>query len=186
VAPGMAVAVWPGGARGRVKSVARWGGAVPAAGSGDCVDLVLSGLPAEAVGPASVLTWLGQPGPTALKFKALVSVLQLGGQGLALPVAQGQQYQLHAHCAAEPCVVSRLLRTVAGGGEAAGGGGGGRRATLVAKPRLLLPGDTAIVRIVLARPRCLASYAECRRLGSFVLRYHGSTVVVGKVLKVSR
>ena len=197
VAPGMSIQVWPGGARGKVKSVSRWGASVPCAGSGDCVDLVLGGLGGEGVGlgPASVLAWAPAPAPPVLKFKALLFALPAGGGGGgggALPVCRGQQFLLHAHCAAEPCVVSRLLRTVEAAGGGGGGGGGGSGAggsgggTLVRRPRLLPGGATAVVRIVLARPRCLTTYAECRRLGSFVLRYHGVTVAVGKVVKISR
>ena len=183
VAPGMSVQVWPGGARGKVKSVSRWGASVPVAGSGDCVDLVLGGLGGEGVGlgPASVLAWAPAPAPPVLKFKALLFALPASGGGAAsggaAAVCRGQQFLLHAHCAAEPCVVSRLLRTVEAGGSGA---------TLARRPRVLPAGATAVVRIVLARPRVLAAYAECRRLGSFVLRYHGVTVAVGKVVKVSR
>ena len=177
VAPGMSITVWPGGVKGKVKSVSRWGAGVPCAGSGDCVDLVLGGLAEAAIGPASVLAWsAAPPSPPCIKLKALLYVLE-AAPGHAMPVCRGQQFMLHAHCAAEPCVVSRLLRSVE------------RRephATRALKPRLLPLGATGIVRIVLARPRCLFTYAENKRLGCFALRYHGTTVAVGRVLRVGR
>ena len=42
------------------------------------------------------------------------------------------------------------------------------------------------VRLVLARRLCLTTFAECKRLGRFVLRYHGATVAAGQVLKITR
>jgi hypothetical protein len=109
-----------------------------------------------------------------LKFKALL--LALEGPGLNMPLLRGQQFLFHAHCAAEPCVLSRLLRTVERDGKT----------TKERSPRLLVPGMRGVVRCVLARSRCLTTYAESKRLGSFALRYGGTSVAMGVILKVYR
>lgn len=198
----MNIVSWPSGSRGKIKAVINTGGgSVPVAGSGQCVELILGGFSDKGeVMPSSVICWPGMA-PNALlpvlKFKVLLSVLPTAG----VPLFKGQQFVLHTHIASEPCVLSRLLRTVKH--QRGGGGGGGEASamqpkkgdlppslsvgnTLALKPRLLAPGDLAVVRVVLSRRTCLTTFNDNKRLGSFALRYHGRTVAVGKVLKITR
>jgi len=211
ICPGMNIVSWPSGARGKVKYIRASGGGgspcccVPCAGAGQCLEVGVGGFGDKGeVAASSILCWPGAQ-PNALlpvfKMKALIA-LRPGSP----PIFPGQQFLLHSHCAVEACVVSRLLRTVkqqqqqqqvksgAGGGglhsssSASGGRGGASSSflTLSLKPRLLLPKDLAIVRIVLSRRACFTSFSENKRLGSFALRYHGRTVALGKILKLTR
>jgi elongation factor 1 alpha-like protein len=94
----------------------------------------------------------------------------------AMPLLPGQLLMLHtAHGGEEPAHVTRLLRTLGRGGH-----------TDAVKPRMLAPGALAVVRLALARPLPLDTFADNNRLGRFVLRYGGRTVAAGIVLKIRR
>jgi len=176
VAPGHRVVACPGGAGGSVKAVTRGGVPVGVAAAGDVVELLLGGFGEEAaarsLAPPAVLAAAAAPAPPVLKFKARLQVLP----GVALPLVRGQVFTLHVGGAAEPVALARLLRTL-------------DKATLrtaVLKPRALAAGELAVVRLALARSMCLATFADNKRMGRFVLRYHGATVAAGQVVKLTR
>jgi elongation factor 1 alpha-like protein len=176
VAPGHRVIVCPGGGGGAVKAVCRGGAPVGGAAAGDVVELLLGGFSdeaaARALAPPAVLAAAAAPAPAALKFKARLQVLP----GVALPLMRGQVFTLHTGGAAEPVALARLLRTL-------------DKATLrtaALKPRVLVAGNLAVVRLALARRICVTTFADNKRMGRFVLRYHGVTVAAGQVVKITR
>jgi len=177
IAPHTRVVIMPGNEAATVKSVSVNGASVPFACAGDTVDVSLGGIDrddAEARGvlaPGRVLCWASHPLAPCVKFKAQIACLPT----LEMPVVAGQQFQLHSHCAEEPCNVTRLLRTVDRDGH-----------TREARPRVVSRGEVAVVRIRMARPAALELFAESKRLGRFMLRYGGRTVAAGVILKIKR
>ena len=170
---GTRVCVVPGGASGVVKGVTRCGAPVAVAACGAVVELLLSGFPPDASGllPGAILAWPTHVPHVCIKLKARIAVVA----GVGMPLVRGLRVTLHSVAGSESAVVSRLLRTLDRDGK-----------TAVRGPRILPSGAHAVVRIVLARPQPLETYAEHKRLGRFVLRYGERTVAIGQVLKLGR
>jgi elongation factor 1 alpha-like protein len=174
VESGATVAVYPGSASGIIRSISRRGCSLAAAGSGSVVDLLLAGFEADissGLAPGTVLAWPIAPARECIKFKAKLAAVG----DLPVPIVRGQRVTLHTVCCAVPAVISRLLRTLDGDGSAA-----------IVRPRVIVSGCNAIVRVVLAHPIALDTYANDKRLGRFVLRYAGKTIAAGKVTKLTR
>lgn len=153
-----------------VKSVSVNGEVVPVALAGDNVDVTVGGVDESALRPGQVLTWPSHPIPAITRFKAQIATLP----GMEFPMVAGQQFVLHTHVLEEPAVVTRLLRTLSPDGH-----------THQIKPRCLTSGQTAVVRIRVPRHVALEMYADQKRLGRFMLRYSGTTVAAGMVLKLA-
>lgn len=145
--------------------------------AGDVVDVGIGGVDDARLAPGAVLCWPSHPIPCVSRFKAQITALP----DLPLPVVPGQQMTLHTLGWEEGCNVTKLLRTMRSAAEAEADGGG---RTVTNKPRLLTGGQTAVVRIRLARPMPLETFDSHRRLGRFVLRYGSATVAAGMVLKL--
>jgi elongation factor 1 alpha-like protein len=169
VAPHTRVLIVPGGETATVKSVAVNGVVVPYAVVGDNVDLALGGVEEAVLAPGQVLCWPTHPVRAVRRFKAQVHILP----GVEMPLVAGQQFTLHSHTVEEPCNVTKLLRTLDREGH-----------TKEIKPRTLVAGSVAVVRVRLTRPVPLETFAEHKRLGRFVLRYSGRTVAAGMILKL--
>lgn len=183
-APGRALGQWHAPRRGCAPSTLRFAGSVvglvksitvngastPHAAAGDNVDVVIGGVDEGTLRPGHVLCWPTHPIRYVSKMKAQIAVLPT----CDMPLVPGQQFMLHSHTLEEPCNVTRLLRTLDREGH-----------TKDIKPRCLTPGAIAVVRIRTARPVCIDTFADHRRLGRFMLRYSGATVAAGMVLKLT-
>lgn len=161
----------PGADIGSATKIAINGAPVPFAVAGDNVDVAIGGLDEHSLRPGQILTWPSHPIRPVTKFKAQIAILPT----FDIPIVAGQQFTLHTHIVEEPCNITRLLRTLDKEGH-----------TADIKPRCLLKGSVAVVRIKLARPVCLETFAEHPRLGRFMLRYGGYTVAAGMVQKITR
>lgn len=84
------------------------------------------------------------------------------------------QVTVHAHCAREEGSIAALVALLdPSTGEVSR-----------AKPRCLVAGQSARVRVRVARPLSLERYADCRPLGRVALRDAGHTLAVGIVTEL--
>jgi len=166
--PHTAVMVAPGHTTATVKHLAINGRPVAGAAAGDNVDVGLGGIEEGAVHPGQVLCWPSHPIRPITRFKAQVAVFPT----LAMPIVPGQQFMLHSHILEEPCNVTRVLRTLRDGHTAA------------IKPRCLVAGDGAVVRIPLPRPPRPDTLADHRRPRRLLLRYPRQTVAAGLIPQI--
>jgi elongation factor 1 alpha-like protein len=182
--PHTRILVVPGHEVASVKHLAVNGSTAPVILAGDNADIGLGGIEEAVLSPGCVLSWPTHPARAVTRFKAQIalfgSTTASGAssdgamQATTMPLVPGQQFMLHSHTAAEPCNVTRLLRTLDRDGH-----------TKERKPRCVTAGQVAVVRIRLARPVCLDTFAEHKRLGRFLLRYSGKSVAAGMVLKIT-
>ena len=165
------VVVHPNDAAGSVKSISCRGQATRWAAAGDIVDVVLGGgLDEHTVGPGKVLTLPSHPVPVVTKFRAQVLTLH----ALQVPLVKGQRLTLHTQSVEVPVTVTKLMYTMDRKGQCT-----------AIKPRLVTRDCTAVLKLTLGKPTPLELYSTNKRMGRFTLRYSGTTVAAGMVIKIS-
>uniref|UniRef100_A0A6U4E4V9 Tr-type G domain-containing protein n=1 Tax=Phaeomonas parva TaxID=124430 RepID=A0A6U4E4V9_9STRA len=140
--------------------------------AGDSLDVVISGVEdCSRIALGSVLCKARRAELVPCSRKVQVQMRTF--DTLKVPMIKGSAYMLHRDGKELPCVVCKLLETVKNDGTVA-----------KSKPRHILANTTCRVRIRFDQALCLDTYAECRALGRFALRYRGITVAAGIVMEL--
>ncbi len=169
LAPGSRVRLSPSGALATVRSIAVGGAPAPVARAGDAAEATLAGLDPGAVAPGDVVCDAEHAVPAAQRFTARLVVLDV-----PVPILRGAQVTLHAHALRGAATVTALLSLL----DPRTG------AETRARPRCLLPGQSALVEVTPEAPVALEPAAACRALGRIALRDGGRTIAVGVVTTV--
>lgn len=173
VMPGDKVLLMPSGDIATVKSIEKEGhrvhgshGGLTLARAGDSVDLVLSGVDANAVRTGDVVCHPDFPCRLSDRFQARIMVLDV-----TVPVLKGQAVTVHMHATRDSGHINRLVSVLDGEtGE-----------VVKERPRCLVKGQTAVVEVATSKQIPFELYGDVKALGRVALRDGGKTLAVGIV-----
>eukprot|EP00041_Stephanoeca_diplocostata_P027541 m.759511 g.759511 ORF g.759511 m.759511 type:complete len:286 (+) comp23197_c0_seq1:2094-2951(+) len=173
VQPGDAVVVQPCALSCTVKGIDSGGDTTaPWAVAGDIVTLTLSTAASDAdllerLVVGSVLCAPEASIPVVLAFEAQIVTFDVD-----IPITKGFSVVVHTHQRSEPAVMAKLHCTV------------NKRTNEPAelKPRCLGSNVSARVRVKLAQPLCVDTFASSKHFGRFLVRYGNATIAAGIIL----
>ena len=139
--------------------------------AGDHVEVGLAGVPdVHGIEVGTVLSDPASPARLVSKVEVTLRTLQPPA-----PLTKGQPFEMYCHAAAVCVTLRKIVCALDKQGRRAAG-----------RPRALLPGSGAVVKLALERPICVERHVDCRPLGKFVLREGGRTLAVGVITALLR
>ena len=169
VKKGQTVLVMPNKRSAEVTAVFQEDNEVATAYTGDNVRLRLKGVEEEDVMRGFVLCQRSKPVHCVTAFEAQLAIVEYKSI-----ICAGYSAVMHAHTAEEEVTLSALLHMI--------DKKTGRKSRH--PPKFIKKGDSCIVRLEMQQNVCLETYNDYPQLGRFTLRDEGSTVAVGKILKL--
>ncbi|CAL9731350.1 eukaryotic peptide chain release factor GTP-binding subunit [Monosporozyma unispora] len=137
---------------------------------GEQVKLRIKGVEEEDVSPGFVLTSPKNPIKSATKFVAEIAIVELKSI-----ISAGFSCVMHLHTAIEEVVITRLLHKLEKGTN--------RKSKR--PPAFAKKGMKIIAVLETEAPVCVETYEDYPQLGRFTLRDQGTTIAIGKIIKVA-
>jgi len=161
----------PPNKKGEVKSIEMHHEQIPQAEPGDNIGFNVRGIARNELKRGDVASHLDNPPPVVLEFLAQIQVIHWPGKRKDSGIVAGYTPVMHIHTAQVATRFVELVERV--------------KPNPTKNPRMLLPGDVAIVRLRPTMPTVIEKFRDISRLGRFAIRDMGRTVAVGVVIDIT-
>jgi len=161
----------PPNKKGEVKSIEMHHEQIPQAEPGDNIGFNVRGIARNELKRGDVASHLDNPPPVVLEFLAQIQVIHWPGKRKDSGIVAGYTPVMHIHTAQVATRFVELVERV--------------KPNPTKNPKMLLPGDVAIVRLRPTMPTVIEKFRDISRLGRFAIRDMGRTVAVGVVIDIT-
>jgi len=157
---------------GEVKSIEMHHEKIDRAEPGDNIGFNVRGIARNEIKRGDVAAHPDSPPPVVQEFVAQIQVIHWPGKRKGSGIVVGYTPVLHIHTAQVATRFVELVQKV--------------KPTQEKNPKILLPGDVAVVKLAPLEPLVLERYRDLSRLGRFAVRDMGRTVAVGVVSDITK
>ena len=162
----------PPGVGGEVKSIEMHHEPIQQAEPGDNIGFNVRGISKKDIKRGDVCSHPDSKPPVVTEFLAQIQVIHWPGKRKGSGIVQGYTPVMHVHTAQTAVRFVELVKKV--------------RPTQEDHPKILLPGDVAVVRLAPIEPIVVEKYRDISRLGRFAIRDMGRTVAVGVITDITK